>query len=134
MSRYRFNRFLCTKGEHRFLQVLQEVVGERHTVLMQVRVGALLEARRGGPESGAFRKVAQKSFDFVLVRKGTSYVHCVIELDDSSHRRPERRARDAWLDRVCRQVGLPLLRFKVVREYDREAIRRAVEQATAPHS
>ena len=63
---------------------LQEAVGDQFTVMMQVRVGSLLsvpatEWKRWG------RRVAQKSFDFALVKKGSSYVAGVIELDDKTH-------------------------------------------------
>jgi len=34
-----------------------------------------------------------------------------IELDDSSHAREERQARDAFVQRVFQASGLPLLRF-----------------------
>lgn len=127
---YRRQRYLCTAGEWRFCQKLEEAVGDRFTIMMQVRVGALLTVddrhwKRWG------RKVAQKSFDFALVKKGSSYVAAVVELDDKTHQKPDRRERDAFLDVICSQTDLPLIRFQVTREYDVDAIRELVDQHLA---
>lgn len=60
----------------------------------------------------AFNRIASKSVDFVVMdlRNGTSIM--VIELDDRSHSRPERRDRDALVNDVLRQASIPLVRFK----------------------
>ena len=60
----------------------------------------------------------------MLVKQSLSA--CAIELDDRSHDLPERRARDRLLDRICERAGLPLIRFRVVRDYSRDEIREAV--------
>jgi len=82
-----------------------------------VRVGAMLrcdaeEWNRWG------RRVAQKSFDYVLVERASSFAAAAIELDDKTHILPERRARDKFLDDACRRAGLPLIRFKTAQRYD----------------
>ncbi|HWI60803.1 MAG TPA: DUF2726 domain-containing protein, partial [Symbiobacteriaceae bacterium] len=51
-----------------------------------------------------------------------------IELDDSSHMRPDRQQRDEWLDRAVMAAGLPLLRVRARGDYDPSALRREVEQ------
>ena len=123
---YRRQKYLCTAGEWRFCQKLEEAVGDRFTVMMQVRVGALLvvpaeEWKRWG------RRVSQKSFDFALVAKGSSYVAAVVELDDKTHLLPARRKRDKFLDDACKRAGLPLIRFKTARTYDVDTIRESVK-------
>ena len=47
------------------------------------------------------RRVSQKEFDFVLVRRGTSYVACTVELDDRSHELPARKKRDKFLSKFA---------------------------------
>lgn len=125
---YTRQRFLCTAAEWRFCRALEAAVGDRFTVMMQVRVGALLrctplEWKRWG------RRVAQKSFDFVLVERGSSFAAAAIELDDRTHLLPERRARDRFLDDACRRAMLPLIRFRAVRRYDPDQIRETVRAA-----
>ena len=125
---YRRQRFLCTAGEWRFCQKLEEAVGDRYIVMMQIRVGSLL---RCSPAEWKLwgRRVAQKSFDFVLVERGSSFAAAAIELDDRTHLLPERRARDKFLNEACSRAELPLLRFKAARHYDVEEIRDGVRAA-----
>lgn len=122
---YRRQKYLCTAGEWRFYQRLEEAVGDRFTIMMQVRVGALLTVPREEWERWG-RRVAQKSFDFALVAKGSSFVAAVVELDDKTHLLPGRRRRDQFLDEVCKRAGLPLIRIKTARHYDVDAIRGTV--------
>lgn len=111
---YYRQKFLCTAGEWRFCQKLEEAVGDRFVVMMQVRVGSIL---RCGPKDWNTwgRQVAQKSFDFVLVERGTSFAAAAIELDDNTHLLPERRRRDKFLNEACKVAGLPLIRVKTGR-------------------
>lgn len=122
---YRRQKYLCTAGEWRFCQRLEEAIGDRFTVMMQIRVGALLTVPAAEWERWG-RRVSQKSFDFALVTKGSSHVAAVIELDDKTHLLPARRKRDKFLDDACRRAGLPLIRFKTARRYDVETIRETV--------
>ena len=111
---YSRQRFLCTAGEWRFCQKLEEAVGDRFTVMMQVRVGSMLRCDPKDWNTWG-RQVAQKSFDFVLVERGTSFAAAAIELDDNTHLLPERRKRDKFLNDACKAAGLPLIRIKTGR-------------------
>lgn len=125
---YRRRKYLCTNGEWHFCRKLREAVGNRFEVMMQVRVGSLLECRAEDWERLG-RRVSQKSFDFVLVRRGTSFAAAVIELDDKTHLLPARRARDKFLDDACRRAGLPLIRFRAAGRYDLQEIRESIRAA-----
>ena len=122
---YRRQKYLCTAGEWRFCKKLEEAVGDRFTVMMQIRVGSLLTVPAEEWERWG-RRVSQKSFDFALVAKGSSYVAAVVELDDKTHLLPGRRKRDKFLDDACRRAGLPLIRFKTARTYDVDVMRETV--------
>lgn len=130
---YHRQRFLCTAGEWRFCQKLEEAVGDRFTVMMQIRVGSLLRCSAEEWERWG-RRVSQKSFDFVLVERGSSFAAAAIELDDKTHLLPERIARDRFLDDACRRAGLPLIRFKTARRYDVDDIRDTVTTGVANSS
>lgn len=119
---YYRQRFLLSAGEFRFYEALKEAVQGRFEIMMQVRVGALL---RVGQEDWHVhgRKVSQKSFDFALLRPGSSYVVAVIELDDRTHELPDRKARDAFIDKICAEAELPLIRFPVRKTYRPSVIR-----------
>ncbi len=121
---YYRQKFLCTAGEWRFCQKLEEAVGDRFVIMMQIRVGSLLrcDAKHWNVWG---RQVAQKSFDFVLVERGSSYAAAAIELDDKTHLLPERRKRDKFLNDACKAAGLPLIRIKTGR-YDVSELRETV--------
>lgn len=131
---YYRQKFLCTAGEWRFCQKLEEAVGDRFVVMMQIRVGSLLRCDAEHWERWG-RQVAQKSFDFVLVERGSSFAAAAIELDDNTHLLPERRKRDKFLNEACRAAGLPLIRIKTGR-YNvaelRETVKAHLPKGIAP--
>ena len=121
---------LLTDGEFRFYQALREAVGEDLSVLMKVRVGDVVTCSEGAWANGWGERLAKMHVDFVLVRPGSGVVVAAVELDDRSHRLLARRWRDRFLNRVFRNAGVALLRFRAVRHYDLEAMRDAVLMAT----
>lgn len=122
---YRRLPALFSPGERAFLRVLREVVGERALVFGKVRVADILTPRRGLRGQHwwqAFNRISAKHFDFVLCDPQDLAVLCVLELDDASHQRPERRARDAFLNDACASARLPLLRVPARARYPRREL------------
>jgi hypothetical protein len=60
--------------------------------------------------------------DFVLVDAATCAPRGVVELDDSSHNRADRRDRDAFVDDVLAATGIPILHVRWQRSYDTRAL------------
>ena len=123
---YYRQRFLCSAGEWRFCQKLEEAIGDRFVVMMQVSVAAMVrvppeEWKRWGGQ------VAPMRFDFVLVERGSSFAAAAIELDDKTHLLPDRVRRDKFLNDTCMRARLPLIRFKTARRYGVAEIRETVK-------
>ena len=80
----------------------------------QVRLAELLAvtARDPSARQTALNRVASKSVDFVVVDLASGDARLVIELDDRSHDRPDRRDRDALVDAALRVAGIPVARFR----------------------
>lgn len=127
VPKYWFRKYLCSAGEYRFYRALVEAVGGEYDVMMKVRVAAILSCDPDRWETDG-RRVSQKEFDFVLVRKSSSCVVAAVELDDRSHRARQRRVRDEFLNSACERAGLPLLRVAVCRAYDCGDLRARVER------
>ena len=127
---YKVNRYLCSDSEWRFRAALEEAAGEHFDIMFQVRVASILRPRSRDTWIAHGRRISQKSFDFVLLRKGTSRVVGAIELDDRSHELPERKLRDKFLEQACRRARFPLIRFRVAREYDPEQVREELLEKT----
>jgi hypothetical protein len=119
---------LLTDAELRFLAVLEPAVaavfGNEARISFQVPVGAVVQVRPGlsaGERQGWRNKVDRKTFDFVVTDARTRVLACV-ELDDSSHGRADRQERDGFLERVCGDAGVRLVRVVGRQNYDLESV------------
>jgi hypothetical protein len=54
----------------------------------------------------------QQCLDFVLVDSASYAPRLVVELDDASHNREDRRERDAFVDDVLAAVGIPIVHVR----------------------
>lgn len=123
---------LFTQGERVFFGVLDDATGPDYRVFGKVRVADVItpkQGMKGDQWHRAFSPICAKHFDFVLCDPDDLRIHAVVELDDRSHDRPERRARDAMIDRACADAGVPIVHIKAARRYDRKAVRQAIAQS-----
>ena len=121
----RADRFLSL-AEAAFLTSLRAAVADEYEVFAKVRLLDLLKLKAGEGRQAALNRVQAKQLDFLLCERGTSRPVLAIELDDSSHQRSDRRARDAFVEEVLVVIGLPALRVPVTRAYDAREIARLI--------
>ncbi|MEI7646348.1 MAG: DUF2726 domain-containing protein [Chloroflexales bacterium] len=124
---------LLTHAERDFFAVLRAAAPPGWYVFPQVRLANLVTPRKGTHNwQMHFNKIAAKCVDFVLCDAEAINPQLVVELDDSSHDRADRQARDAFVDAALWSAGLPILHVRWRPRYDAEdlavAIRRAVGQ------
>lgn len=113
--KYLYNRkqFFMTRAEHGFYKTLLEAVGDRYFIFAQVHLPTLLDHKVHGQNwHAAFAHINRKSVDFVLCDKDYISPKLAIELDDSSHERPDRQERDRIVENILENAGVPLLRVK----------------------
>lgn len=126
---------LFTAAERSFLGVLDQAVGDSYRIMGQVRVADVVEVKRLADRSRrqkAQNKIQSKHFDFVLCKPNDLAVVAVIELDDRSHQRADRRKRDRFLERLCETVCLPLIRVPAKRAYSIPEVRELVIGTITP--
>jgi hypothetical protein len=129
---YRRVSDLFSAAERTFLATLDQAVGPGNRVFGKVRVADLIEVWGSDSRSAwqsAFNRISSKHFDFVVCASGTLQPLCVVELDDASHRREDRRGRDALLNDVCRAAQLPLVRVKWSRSYSVALVKEQLDAA-----
>ncbi len=117
---------LLTPAERSFYGILMKAVNSRVSIFSKVRVSDVVAPEKGLGRSGyqkAFNRISSKHFDFVLCKPDDLSVLAVIELDDSSHQKQERKARDSFLEEVCKKAELKLFRVKAKRAYTVDEIR-----------
>ena len=130
-STYRYQRkdFFMTKPEHDFFDILVALLGDRYYVFSQVHLSTILDNKvKGQNWRGAFRHIDEKSVDFVICDKAYIKPLLAIELDDSSHERAGRQDRDAEVERIFKEVGLPLLRFANQNQFNKDEIKNQIFQ------
>jgi very-short-patch-repair endonuclease len=129
---YRCKNYLLTQAERAFYDVLRPTVGTHFHLFAMVRLADLIYIEKGtANRQSHFNRIQSKHIDFVLCDNESIKPVLAIELDDSSHQRPDRQKRDAFVDEVLLQAGLPLLRVQVRRQYDPNQLRQAIKNALA---
>lgn len=128
---YRLRDDFLSPTEANLLRVLRAGAADWALICPKVRLADLVYAPRQEGRQAAFNRVSRKHLDFVLCDADTLRPALVIELDDRSHERADRRERDAFVDRVLADVGLPLVRLPVQRGYDTRALAATLAGARA---
>ncbi len=125
--RYKRKDFLMSRAEHEFFDILVDIVGIQYYVFPQIHLPTILDNKVVGQNwKGAFRHIDEKSVDFVICDKAYIKPLLTIELDDRTHEQENRSMRDAEVERILSDAGLPLLRFGNNGNFNKEEIRRLV--------
>jgi len=103
---------LLTKYEQINYQRMKGYAAAHNLIICpKVRLADLIEPK---PESNRsiwqkrFNMICSKHVDFVLCNEDMSVI-AIIELDDSSHNRPDRQARDRFVDAVLTNSGYHIM-------------------------
>ena len=118
-------RFLLSKPEKYFYNVLREVFGN-YTILPKVRLADLVEAERRHPKwQSNFNRIKSKHIDFVICDAWLCPL-VAVELDGSSHNRPDRKQRDDLVDRILSEASLEIVHVPRQQRYLYKEIRNLV--------
>lgn len=134
-AKYHYKRrgFLMSRAEHECYDALLAAVGGEYHIFAQVHLPNLVDSKVVGQNwRGAFKHISQKSVDFVLCDKAYIAPRLAIELDDRSHELPARQIRDAEVERILRETGVPLLRLQNRGSFNPVELAQQVREAVAP--
>ena len=118
---YKYNKkdFLMSRTEGQFFNILKELLGYNYYIFTQVHLSTILDHKiRGQNWRGAFSHINSKSVDYVISDKIFKPL-LVIELDDISHEREDRKERDEIVEDILENTGIPFLRIKNNSYYDK---------------
>ena len=125
---YSGRRFLLSLAERRFYEMLVQAVPAWCVVFSKVRLADLVYVRQhSAKDKSHFNRIQAKHVDFVLCDAKTSAVCLVVELDDRSHERPDRKRRDQFVDELLTSVRLPILHVAARRSYDVSKLTRRIQ-------
>lgn len=126
---YRRRISLLSPGELAFFRVLRLAVEPSHWISIKVRLADVVQCPSQLWNQAPGRRLSQKHIDFVLYDYNTTRIVAAIELDDSSHDRPQRLARDQFIDQTLKATNTPLIRVRAASRYDAAGIRKAIKNA-----
>ena len=119
---YRVRDDFLSPAELSFYHVVTTAIAQRATVCPKVGLGDIFFVSRPHENRGDFNRIIQKHVDFLICEPRTMTPLFGIELDDASHARADRQARDEFVRQVFEAARLPLLRFPVQRAYNVQEI------------
>ena len=123
---YQLRRPVLQAEERELLAVLQQAVADDHLILCKIRVADVVEVTaipRRTPWYQATNRISMGCFDFLLCNPHTLDPVCAIEMERASDD-------NAFLDELCKTIGLPLIRLPADKASSYSTVRAAIEQAT----
>lgn len=131
---YRTRDDFLSPAELSFYHVINSIVSPQLTVLSKVRLIDIFYVTRPNENLSYRGRIAQKHIDFLLCRPKTMTPVAAIELDDSSHKKPDRIERDVFIDQVFETANLPLIRVPAQRTYNTQQITTLLENTFSTRS
>ncbi len=126
---YKKKDYLLTAAERSFYEVLCGIMDNQLHVFPKVRLVDLVYLPKGvESRQGHMNRVMSKHVDFVLCDRQNIVPLLVIELDDASHEREDRRERDAFLDKALAAASLPILHVAAKRTYAPKELAELIQQ------
>ncbi|WP_353092867.1 DUF2726 domain-containing protein [Tissierella praeacuta] len=115
---YENKKYLLSVAEKNFYDVLLLAIQDtKYYICPKVRLADIITVGKTDKRQSYFNKIQSKHIDFLLCDKNSLAPLLAIELDDSSHLRNDRIARDIFVDKSLESAGLNLIRFKVQQTY-----------------
>ena len=103
---------LLTRREYAFFKALQPLAQKYNLMICpKIRLADLVSVPQGTKEAKWFNYIKAKHVDFTICDMDLR-VKLIIELDDSTHDRPDRQTRDDFVDRVFQQINIKLLHVR----------------------
>ena len=124
---------LLTPSEADAFGYLCQHIADSAHICPKVRIADILKVAPTNDRSAwgrAFGKIAQKHIDFVIMNH-VGDILFAIEVDDSSHRRPDRQKRDAFVNDAFKQAGVPLIRVQSRQLPRSDELTRAIMELSA---
>lgn len=121
-------RDLMTPTESSFFQELEGAL-PGYKVFPQIALSRVIEPKRNRNEREYmtdFRRISQKSLDFVICNANLCVI-AIIELDDNSHQRENRKKADNDKDASLESAGMPIIRWTVKNRPKRNEIAEAIQ-------
>jgi very-short-patch-repair endonuclease len=124
-------QYLLSVGENKFYDALLAALDStRYIIFAKVRIADIIETNLDKTDPMYWKKLApinQKHIDFLLVSRSDTTPLLAIELDGGSHSDKARLKRDAFVDSIFHNAGIPLMHIPVKGFYQYNDLRNDIE-------
>lgn len=117
-------------AERSFFGVLLQATQNNYQVFAKVRLADLIKPQNTSNRrqwQTAFNRISSKHVDFVICNSADLSVVAVVELDDSSHARSDRKERDAFIDSALSSARIPILHVRASQSYSPHQLLEMIE-------
>jgi hypothetical protein len=124
-----------SQKERMFSSVLEKAVGGKYRVYCKVPMVDVFEAtdkRSERSQRKALKPVRGILFDYIVCDSQTHEVVCAVELDDHQFDKKTFKEKDLFVEQLCQDVGLPLLRVAPQNGYNLVEIIERFERTIVP--
>lgn len=129
LTRYYKMNSILTPVEKWMYNIIKETVNDEYIIAPKVGMKDFIGVKSGKDYMKHFGHIAQKHIDFLICTKDTLSPVLGIEIDDSSHNKPDRQKRDQEVDQIYNTIGLKIIHIptKINEEALRNAIKNQIE-------
>ena len=108
-------RSILTQNEYYAFKELQKIIKDKdYMICPKVRLLDIIEPIKGQKKfKTLFYKVQSKHVDFVICDQ-EAHIKAIIELDDGSHDKEDRKERDRFVDEILRSVGYTVIHTRAI--------------------
>lgn len=123
---YRLKDNFISDLEFKFYKVLKKVAYDlKLNLFTQVALNRILEVNNRRNQQQLRNRIDKKSIDFVLYDEKIKQIVACIELDDKSHKKPDRKDRDNFLDDMLKDI-VTLIHIEPENYYDCEILKQKI--------
>ena len=117
-------------SELSFYKILRHVIGSTAVICPKVNLSDIVfvTERERSQHTILLNKINRKHVDFLICSPENLKPLYGIELDDSSHKRSDRKKRDAYVNEVFEAANLRLIRFQNKQSYTIEEVKAALAE------
>lgn len=116
-------KYLLTRNEwHEYKKLKEYAAAKDLQVCPKVRLLDIVEPRKGEPNYMSYLgRIKSKHVDFVICDQDLR-IKAILELDDNSHDRADRKERDELVDGILQDVGYTVIHTRSINEDTLQAL------------
>lgn len=121
-AKYSRKKSYITACEFDFLMLLRKIEPSKYEVLPQAALVSVIDKLT----ETSYRNELFRIIDYIFVDRTTFAPLLLVELNDRSHLRADRKLRDDKVNEICRKAKMPLVAFTTEEAGDFAAVKKAV--------